>query len=163
MKQIIEKTQKTVSFQNIIIQFVIIVFFTIIWLNAPIFGVGALNVPYFLFMFITVIISSIITLWSKANPDIPIPKKPTQQFSNLIKAIVDSITNVMNKNTPAVKEMTSMIQKAVIWSLREAKISPEFDQKTLEIAETYFFDKLFPKPEKGEKSSQPNGENISAK
>ncbi len=157
-QDIIEKTQKTVSFQNIIIQFVIITFFTIIWLNAPIFGVGALNVQYFLFMFIASVASSIVTLWSKANPDVPIPKKPTQQFSNLIKAIVDSITNIMNKETPAVKEITNMIQKAVIWSLREAKISPEFDRKTLELAEDYFFNKLFPK--EGEKSSQTNGEKI---
>jgi len=144
MKDKSENKPKTVPFKNIIVQLIIVVFYTIIWLNAPLFGVGVLNVNYFLFMFIGAIIAAMLTLYLKANPDAPIPKKPTQQFSNLIKAIVDSITNVMNKNTPAVKEITTMIQKAVIWSLREAKISPEFDQKTLELAETYFFDKLFP-------------------
>jgi len=145
-----DKTPKTVLFSNIFIQLVIIAFFTVIWLNAPLWGVGALNVNYFLFMFIGVVISGLATLWSKANPDAPIPKKPTQQLGNLMKAITDVITSRMNKETPAIKEITDVIQKAIVWSLREAKISPEFDRKVLEEVEGYILDKLVPK-EKGEK------------
>ena len=151
-----DKKPKTVLFSNILIQFIIIAFFTVIWLNAPLFGVGALNVNYFLFMFIGIVISGLATLWSKANPDIPIPKKPTQQFSNLIMAITDVITNHLGKNTPAIQDFKDILQKALVWSLREAKISPEFDRKELEKAEKYIFDKLFPK--EGEDKSQKVGE-----
>lgn len=151
-----EKDPRTVSFQNIVIQFVIIAFYVVIWLNAPLFGTGALNVNYFLFMFITCIIAGILTLYSKANPDAPIPKKPSQQFSNLVKAMTDVITNYIGKNVPAVNEMRDIITKALIWSLREAKISPEFDRKTLELAEDYLFKKLFP-DKKGEETSPVDG------
>jgi len=139
-----DKKPKTVLFTNILIQFTIIVFYTIVWLNAPLFGVGILNVNYFLFMFICAIVAGIITLWSKANPDAPIPKKPTQQLGNLMKAITDIITSRMDKSIPQVQEIKDIIQKALVWSLREAKISPEFDQQTLEQAETYIYEKLFP-------------------
>ncbi len=157
-----DKKQKTVSFNNIVLQFIIIAFFTIIWLNAPLFGIGALNIAYFLFMFLGIIVSSLFTLYSKANPDMPIPKKPSQQFSNLVKAMIDIIVNHIIKITPAVEEMQSIIGRALIWSLREAKISPEFDREILLEAEQYVFDKLYPN-EKSDESSQPNGENVSAK
>lgn len=156
-----DKKEKTVSFNNILLQFIIIAFFTMTWLNAPLFGTGVLNIAYFLFMFFGIIISSLFTLWSKSNPEVPIPKKPTQQFSNLIMAMTDSVTNYIGTKTPAVEEMQRIIARALIWSLREAKISPEFDRETLVKAEEYIFDKLFPN-EKGEGSSQPNGENASA-
>lgn len=148
-----EKKTINVSFNHILLQFVIIIFYTVVWLNAPLFGTGVLNIAYFLFMFICLIIAGLITLYSKSNPDMPIPKKPTQQFSNLIKTMTDIISNHIGKKTPAVEEMQNIISRALIWALREAKISPEFDQETLEEAEKYIFDKLYPK-KKGEELSQ---------
>ncbi|KKM89493.1 hypothetical protein LCGC14_1248070 [marine sediment metagenome] len=142
------RPSRTVSFNNILLQFAIIVFYTIVWLNAPLFGTGTLNILYFLFMFIGIVITGMLTLYSKANPDMPIPKKPTQQFSNLIKAMTDIITSYIGKKEPVVQEIRDIIQKALIWSIREAKISPEFDRKTLEDAEQYILDKLYPKESK---------------
>lgn len=158
MIQKAEKKPITVRFTHILIQFSIIIFFVITWLNAPIFGVGSLNVWYFLFMFIGACLGGILTLYAKSNPVIPIPKKPTQQFTNLVKAITDIITNYIGKTTPAIQEIKDIIQKALVWSLREAEISPEFDQDTLTKAKDYIYKKLFPKTEEGEESSQ-NGEN----
>jgi hypothetical protein len=157
--KITDKKPLTVSFKNIVIQLGIIVFFTIIWLNAPLFGTGALNIGYFLFMFIGVVISGVLTLYSKANPDQPIPKKPTQQFTNLVKVMTDIITNHIGvKEAAGTTEIKDIIQKALVWSLREAKISPEFDRSVLEEAETYIFDKLFPEEKKeGEQESPSTG------
>ena len=149
-----EKKPIVIQFQHIIIQFIIIIFYTITWLNAPLFGMGELNVNYFLFMFIALLIGTTFTLYSKANPEMPIPIKPTQQFTNLIKAIADIITNKLDKTVPDFKDI---LQKALVWSLREAKISPEFDKQTIIDAENYIIDKLFPKPEKGEEVSQEAG------
>jgi len=153
-----EKKPVTVQFTHILIQFAIIIFFTITWLNAPLFGIGTFNVWYFLFMFIGAVIGGILNLYSKANPEVPIPKKPTQQFGNLVKAVTDSIASVIGKPNqhPQIQEFKDIVTKTLIWSLREAKISPEsFDIKTLEGAENYVFDKLFPKEEKkGEEESQ---------
>ena len=155
----LEKKPLTVSFKNIVIQFSIIVFFTVIWLNAPLFGIGTLNIGYFLFMFIGIIISGLLTLYSKANPEQPIPKKPSQQIGNLMKSLADIVSSQINgKNTPAMKDMKDIIIKALVWSLREAKISPEFDQKILEEAEQYIYNKLFPEEKKeGEQESQSTG------
>jgi hypothetical protein len=151
-----DKKPLTVSFKNIVIQISVIVFFTITWLGGLIFSIGVFNVWYFLFMFGGVIISGLLTLYSKANPDQPIPKKPTQQFTNLVKVMTDIITNFVGAQSAGIVEIKDIIQKALVWSLREAKISPEFDRKTLEEAETYIFDKLFPKKE-GETESAPTG------
>ena len=151
-----EKKPTTVLFSNILLQFTIIIFYTIVWLNAPLFGTGDLNIWYFLFMFIGAIVAGMLTLYSKSNPDMPIPKKPTQQFSNLIKTMTDIISNHIGKRTPAVEEMQSIISRALIWSLREAKISPEFDRETLVEAEQYIFDKLYPNEKKGDELSQPD-------
>lgn len=157
MKEKKEKKKPIViQFQHILIQFVIIVFYAIVWLNAPLFGIGELNIGYFMFMLITIVIAAAVTLYSKANPEIPIPKKPTQQFGNLAKAMADIITNFIGKQPPQVKEIKDIVSKALIWSLREAKISPEFDKGVLEDAEQYIFDKLFPKKE-GETESQSTG------
>jgi hypothetical protein len=149
-----EKKPIVIPFQHIIIQFVIIIFYTITWLNAPLFGMGELNVNYFLFMFIALLIGTTLTLYSKANPETPIPIKPTQQFTNLVKAMADIITNQLSKSVPDIKDI---IQKALVWSLREAKISPEFDKATIIAAENYIIDKLFPKPEKGAETSPESG------
>ena len=150
-----KKKQKTVSFNHILLQFLIIIFYVIVWLNAPLFGTGVLNIWYFLFMFIGLIITGILTLYSKSNPEVPIPKKPTQQFSNLVKAMTDIITKHITKITPAVVDMQKIIGRALIWSLREAKISPEFDRETLVEAEKYIVSKLYPE-ENGDEPSQPD-------
>ena len=151
-----EKKPLTISFKNFLIQIVIIIFFTSTWLSPLFFNSGVFNIWYFLFMFIGIFISATLTLYSKANPEQPIPKKPTQQFTNLIKVMTDIITSTfVNKETPAMNEIKAIIQKALVWSIREAKISPEFDRPTLELAEKYILDKLFPKEEKkGEEESQ---------
>ena len=158
-----KKTEKeakkplTVSFKNIVIQIIIMVFYTVTWLSGLIFGIGGFNIAYFLFMFITLIVATLITLYSKANPDQPIPKKPTQHLGNLIKGITDIIANVIGKPNqhPQIQEFKDIIIKVLIWSLREAKINPEsFDRKTLEEAEIYIFDKLFPKKEGEQESVQ---------
>ena len=141
----LEKTPLTVSFKNIVIQVIVMVFYTVTWLSGLIFGIGVFSIEYFLFMFITLVCATLITLYSKANPDQPIPKKPTQQFTNLVKVMTDIITNFVGKNAAGTTEIKDIIQKALVWSIREAKISPEFDRKTLEEAEKYIFDKLFPK------------------
>nr|BDI55203.1 MAG: hypothetical protein [uncultured archaeon] len=151
-----EKKPIVIQFQHIIIQFVIIIFYTIVWLNAPLFGTGELNVNYFLFMFIALLIGTGFTLYSKSNPEVPIPIKPTQQFTNLIKAMTDIITNKLSKTIPDIKDI---IQKALVWSLREAKISPEFDKDTIVAAEDYIIKKLYPDTDKkeGEEESQSTG------
>ena len=156
-KGITEKKPLTVSFKNIVIQISIVVFFTITWLTPLLFAFGNFNIGYFLFMFGGLIGSVLLTLYSKANPEQPIPKKPTQQFTNLVKVMTDIIANVIGKETPQTKDFKDIIQKALVWSLREAKISPEFDRKTLEEAENYIFDKLFPKKEIGEEESPSTG------
>jgi len=150
-----EKKQKTVSFNHIVLQFIIIIFYVIVWLNAPLFGTGTLNIFYFLFMFVGLIVAGAFTLYSKANPEMPIPKKPTQQFSNLVKAMTDIITKHITKITPAVADMQKIIGRALIWSLREAKISPEFDGETLVEAEKYIVSRLYPE-ENGDEPSQPD-------
>lgn len=154
-----EKKPLTVSFKNIVIQIVIMVFFTGTWLAPLLFNLANFNIGYFLFMFGGLVLSILITLYSKANPEQPIPKKPTQHLGNLIKGITDIIANVIGQpNQPQVQEFKDIITKVLIWSLREAKISPEsFDRKTLEEAETYIFDKLFPKKEDGETESPSTG------
>ena len=141
-----EKRQVNIAFSHILIQFVILIFYTLIWLNAPLFGMGALNIPYFLFMFIGACIGAIIVLYSKANPEIPIPKKPTQQFANLIKAMVDSITDKFIKQHPN-DGLINLIEKALVQSIREAEISSEFDKIAIAEAKQYIADKLFPKDE----------------
>ena len=151
-----EKTALTVSFKNIVIQITVMVFYTVVWLSGLIFGVGVFSIWYFLFMFVSLVFATLLTLYSKANPDQPIPKKPTQHFGNLVMSLTDIITNYIGKDSVGKDELKDIIQKALVWSLRQAKISPEFDQKTLEAAETYLFDKLFPKKE-GETESPPNG------
>ena len=150
-----EKKIVNVAFRHILLQFVIIIFYTIVWLNAPLFGTGELNIVYFLFMFIGLLITGMLTLYSKSNPEVPIPKKPTQQFSNLLKTVTDIISNHIVKKTPAVEEMQGIISRVLVWSLREAKISPEFDQETLAEAEKYIFEKLYPN-KKGDDISQPD-------
>lgn len=151
-----EKKPLTVSFKNIVIQISIIVFFTGTWLSPLLFAYGNFNIWYFLFMFGGLIGSVLLTLYSKANPEQPVPKKPTQQFTNLVKVVTDIIASVINKEQPPqVQELIQIVQKALIWSIREAKISPEsFDQETLEEAEKYIFDKLFPKKEGEQESAQ---------
>lgn len=150
-----EKKPLTVSFKNIVIQILVIVFFTSTWLSPLLFAYGNFNIWYFLFMFGGIVIATLLTLYSKANPEQPIPKKPTQQFTNLVKVVTDIIASVINKEQPQVQELVGIVQKALIWSVREAKISPEsFDQKTLEEAENYIFNKLFPKKEGEEVSVQ---------
>ena len=150
-----EKTTIVITLRNVVIQFIILVFYTVVWLNVPLFG-GAINVGYFLFMFIGATIGAIITLYSKASPNKPIPKKPTQQFGNLAKAIADIISKFVGKQPVQVEQMKDIIQNALIWSLREAMISPEFDRSMLEEAKNYILDKLFPKKE-GEAESQSIG------
>ena len=151
-----EKKPLTVSFKNIVIQITILVFFTSTWLSPLLFAYGNFNIWYFLFMFGGLIGSVLLTLYSKANPEQPVPKKPTQQFTNLVKVVTDIVANVIGKQTtPQVQEFKDIIIKALIWSLREAKISPEsFDQETLEEAESYIFEKLFPKKEGEQESAQ---------
>ena len=151
-----EKKALTVSFKNIVIQIAVMVFYTIVWLSGLIFGVGVFSIWYFLFMFISLVCATLLTLYSKANPDQPIPKKPTQHFGNLVMSITDIITNYIGKDSIGKEEIKDIIQKALVWALRQAKISPEFDQKTLEAAEIYLLDKLFPKKE-GETESQSTG------
>lgn len=158
-----EKTEKktlTVSFKNIVIQIIILVFFTGTWLAPLLFNAANFNIGYFLFMFGGLVGSVLITLYSKANPEQPIPKKPTQHLGNLIKGITDIMANVIGKPNqhPQIQEFKDIITKVLIWSLREAKINPEsFDRKTLEEAEKYIFDKLFPKKETGETESPSTG------
>ena len=137
------KENKTpqVSLKLVIIELGIILFFTITWLNGLIFSIGFFNIWYFLIMFISLIGFVAITLCSKDNPDQPIPKLLTQKFCNLIKAMTD-IINIQINQTPMVNEMKVVIQNALIWGLREAKISPEFDKEILQEAETYMFDNL---------------------
>ena len=156
MNETEKKTTTVITLKNVVIQFIIIVFYTIVWLNVPLFG-GNLNVAYFLFMFIAAVIGAIITLYSKASPNKPILKKPTQQYTNLAKAMTDIISNFIGKQPPQVKEIKDIVQKALIWSIREALISPEFDRQTLEEAEEYIFSKLFPKKEIGEEESPSTG------
>ncbi len=158
MKKKEERKPITIHFQHILIQFIIIIFYTVTWLNAPLFGIGELNINYFLFMFIAIFIGATVTLYSKANPEIPITPKPTQQFTNLAKAMADIITNFIGKQPPQVKEIKDIVQKALIWSLRQAKATSEIDQSLLEECEKYIFDKLFPEEEKkGETESQSTG------
>jgi len=145
--QPLEKKPLTVSFKNIVIQIIVMVFYTVTWLSGLIFGIGVFNIEYFLFMFGSLVGATLLTLYSKANPDQPIPKKPTQHFSNLVMSLTDIITNYIGKDSVGIAEIKDIIQKALVWGLRQAKISPEFDTKTLEAAETYLFDKLFPKKE----------------
>lgn len=151
MKEKISKSKKPVliSFNHIIIQFLIIMFYVITWLSSPLFGMGNLNLGYFLFMFISMILAAIITLYSKAKPEMPIPKKPTQQFANLIKVVVDTVaTKIFNTNKhPEIEKYKDEIKRALIWSLREAEISPEYDSNILIETKKYLYDKLFPKEE----------------
>lgn len=148
MSETKEKNPINIQFIQIIIQISIIMFFTIVWLNAPFFGTGELNIGYFLFMFIAICIATVITLYIKANPDVPIPKRPSQQFTNLIKVITDVITIQIAKNTPPVLELKEIIKNALVWSIRDAETNPkEFDQETLTKAKKYIDEKLFPKPE----------------
>lgn len=133
------KKNARISVKLVIAQLLVVAFFTVSLLGGLIFNVGVFNVWYFLFMFGGIIGSAIIILLSKANPDKPIPKKPTQHLGKIIRLIIDVIAN-QTKQTPATHDF-SFIQKALVLNLREAKNSPEFDQKTLEEVEKYIFDK----------------------
>jgi len=155
----LDKKPLTVSVKLVIIQLLVVAFFTVSLLGGLIFNIGVFNVWYFLFMFGGTIGSAIIILLSKANPDKPIPKKPTQHLGNLIKTMTDIVSNVIGKPNqhPQIHEFKDVISEVLLWSLREAKINPEiFDQETLEEVETYIYDKLFPKKE-GETESQSTG------
>ncbi len=132
------KKPKTVLFSNIILQFIIIVFFTVIF--------TLLLTEYFIFMFISIVIAGITTLFLKSEIEMPIPKKLSQQFGNLIKAMTDIIIS-NGKNTPAIQELKDIIQKTIVWNIREAKITPEFDRETLEDIEEYILKKVAPESE----------------
>ena len=139
------KKPVVIIFSHILIQLCIIVFFTVIWLNSPIlFGVD-LNIGYVLFMFIAIIIASIIVLYTKANPEIPIPKKPIQQFSNLIKAMIDIITDKVLQEQPGFDPLKSIIQKAAIWHIRDAEINDEINIEVIKELKDYINEKLYPK------------------
>ena len=143
-----EKEPLTVSFKNTLIQFVIVVFFTIALLNILVFNLGIFNIGYFLFMFASIVIASLIALYCETNPKSSIPKKPAEQISNFLKAMTDIVVSLIDKTHPQVQEVKDIVQKAIIWNLREAKINLDtFDKGVLEEAEQYIFDKLFPKKE----------------
>ena len=132
------KKPKTVLFSNLLHQFVIIVFFTVFFL--------VYVFEYFLFMFISVVIAGITTIFLESNPEMPIPKIQSQQFGNLIKTMTDIIIS-NGKNTPAIQELKDIIQKAISWNIRHVKITPEFDRETLEDIEEYILKKIAPESE----------------
>ncbi len=129
------KKPKTVLFTNLLYQFVIIVFFTVFFM--------VFVVEYFLFMFISVVIAGIITLFLKSNPDILPDKILTQQIGNLLKAITDIVvSNDLGKN-----ELRDILQKTVIWNLRNVKTIPSSNKEILEDVKKYILKKLAPESE----------------
>lgn len=144
-----DKKPRTIPFKIFLIEIIIVVFFTLTWLSPLLFAFGSFNIWYFLFLFIAIIISAIILLYVKAIPEVSISKNPAQHFANVLKIMADIIvTNLVGGNEhPQVKDIKDVMQKALIWSLREGLISPEFNQKVLGEAEIYILNKLFPEKE----------------
>ena len=147
-----EKDPRKILFRNFLIQIVIIVYFTGTWLTPLLIGFVEFNIGYFIFMFISIIISAIIILRSKTVQKQSYPIVFTKKFANILKILTDIVANVIGKPNqhPQVQEFKDIIQKVIIWNLRDGRVTPEFDQEVIDDAETYIFDKLFPKEEIGE-------------
>jgi hypothetical protein len=143
MKLSNKKSEKVLSPKNIIIAFSVLIYYVIIWNLDVLLGVGSFNAVQFLIMFVGTCIGSVIQLYAKAQPEKPIPKKPTKLFANLAKAVVDSVVNHVHKEHPLIDEMKSVVKKSVIWHLREAEMDDEIDQEIIDKARSYIFKKLF--------------------
>ena len=141
-----EKKTKTIPVRLVIVQLLIVAFFTVSLLGGLIFNVGVFNVWYFLFIFGGTIVSAIIFLISKGNPDNPLDLKYTQQIGKLIKDIVD-ITTQLERIPSSIIYFKEHVKKTLVWSVREAMTKPEFDIGILEEAERYILDKLSEKRE----------------
>lgn len=143
-----DKNPRTILFRNFLIQITIIVFFIGTWLSPLLIAFVEFNIGYFIFMLVSIFISSIIILRSKIIPEQPIPISVSQKFANLLKTMTDVIiTDVIGNEHPQVKDIKDIIQKVIIWNIRDGKITPEFDLKIIGEAETYILDKFFPKKE----------------
>ena len=141
-----ENKPRTVLYRNFLIQITIVVYFMLVWMPILI-GFVEFNIGYFIFLFISIIMSAIIILYSKIIPEQKIPISLTQKFVNLLKTMTDIvITDIIISNEhPQVKEIKDIIKKAVIWNIRDGKNTIGFDQEAIKEGENYCLDKLFPK------------------
>jgi hypothetical protein len=142
--------EKTVTVKSVIVAFGVLGFYLIVWVGLPMLGIGEFSLTNFFFMFGTMIIGSLINIYMKVNPDKPIPKKPSRQLANLLKATADVAVNHLQKETPITKEIEDRLEKMIMWSLREAEASPEVDIEAIEDAKQYIFKQFSEKNKRDE-------------
>lgn len=131
--------QKVITLKSALVSFAVLGFYLMLWVGLPVFGFMEFNAANFFFTFGGMILGQLISIYSKVNPDKPIPKKPSKQLANLLKATADVAVNHLQKETPITKEIEDRLEKMIMWSLREAEASPEVDIEAIEDAKRYIF------------------------
>lgn len=137
-----EKTKRMLTARSVAVAFFMLMINVLSLVISPLLGVGTFNTVYFTIMFVSMILGYCITLFSKANPDMPVPVKPTKQVGNILKAIADVIVSNNEQNIPAVQRFKEKLKELVMWELREAQATEEMPQEILEDARKYIMNKI---------------------
>ena len=94
-KSTIPREKKSLSIKAVITAFFMVTVNVVTLVISPLLGLGEFNVGYFMIMFVALQIGYMLTLYVRATNAPPIPKKLTQQVSNILMAVSDVVYNFL--------------------------------------------------------------------